>query len=40
VRCSRAAHDNGEDVDFGAWLVAADGIGEGGVLGTYELGCL
>jgi hypothetical protein len=40
VQCSHAAHDHGEDVDFGAWPVAADGIGEGGVFGMYELGCL
>jgi hypothetical protein len=29
VRCARAAHDDGEDVDIGLWPVVADGIGEG-----------
>jgi hypothetical protein len=40
VRCARAAHDDGEDVDFSTWPVAADGICEGCVFGTNQLGCL
>jgi hypothetical protein len=40
VQCTRAAHDNGEDVNFGTWPVVAEGIGEGGGFGTNELGCL
>jgi hypothetical protein len=32
VRCTRAAHDDGKDVDLGTWRVATDGIGEGGFL--------
>jgi hypothetical protein len=29
VRCTRAANDDGKDVDFGTWPLLADGIGEG-----------
>jgi hypothetical protein len=37
---TRAAHDDGKDVDLGTWPVAADGIGEGGLFGANEMGCL
>jgi hypothetical protein len=40
MRCARAAHDDGEDVDFGTWPMVADGICEGCVFGTNQLGCL
>ena len=40
VRCARAAHDYGEDVDFGTWPVLADGIGEEGVFGADHLSCV
>jgi hypothetical protein len=40
VRCTRAAHDDGEDVDLGTLPVAADGICEGCVLGTNQMGYL
>jgi hypothetical protein len=40
VWCTRAAHDDGEDVDFGTWPMVADGICEGFVFGTDQLGCL
>jgi hypothetical protein len=40
VRCTRAAQDDGKDVDSGTWLVVADGIGEGGVFGANHLGCV
>jgi hypothetical protein len=40
VRCTRAAHDDGENVDLCTWPVATDGIGEGGVFGTNDLGYL
>jgi hypothetical protein len=40
VRCTRAAHDDGEDVDHCAWPVAADGVCEGCVFGAYEVSCL
>jgi hypothetical protein len=40
VRCTRAAHDDGEDVDLGTWLMVADGICEGCVFGTDQVGCL
>jgi hypothetical protein len=31
VWCTRAAYDDGEDVDFGTGPMLADRIGEGGV---------
>ena len=37
---ARAAHDDGEDVDCDTWPVVADGMCEGGVFGTDQLGCL
>jgi hypothetical protein len=40
VRCTRAAHDDGEDVDCGTSLVLTYGIGEGAVFGTNQLGCV
>jgi hypothetical protein len=40
VRFTRAAHDDGEFVDFGSWTLAADGICEGCVFGTNQLGCV
>jgi hypothetical protein len=40
VRCARAAHDDGEDVDFGTFLVVAYGICEGCVFGSNQVGCL
>jgi hypothetical protein len=40
VRCTRAAHDDGEDVDLGTWPVVADGICEGRVFGSNQVGCL
>jgi hypothetical protein len=40
VRCTRAAHDDGEDVDFGSWLVLADDIGEGVVFGANQFSCV
>jgi hypothetical protein len=40
VWCTCAAHDDGKDVDFGTWRVVSDGIGERGVFGTNQLGCL
>jgi hypothetical protein len=40
VRRARAAHDDGEDVDLGTWPVGADGICEGCVFGTNQVGCL
>jgi hypothetical protein len=40
VRCTPAAHDDGEDVDLGTWLVVADGICEGCVFCSNEVGCL
>jgi hypothetical protein len=39
VRCARAAHDDGEDVDLGTWPVIADGICEGCVFGANQVGC-
>jgi hypothetical protein len=40
VRSARAANDDGEDVDFGTSPLAADGLCEGCVIGTNQLGCL
>ena len=40
VRCTCAAHDDGEDVDHCAWPVVADGVRKGCVFGTYEVGCV
>jgi hypothetical protein len=40
VRCTRAAHDDGEDVDLGIKPVVADGICEGCVFGSNQVGCL
>jgi hypothetical protein len=40
VRCTRAAHHDGEDVYIGTWPMAADGICEGCVFGTNQVGCL
>jgi hypothetical protein len=40
VRCTRAAHDDGEDVDLGTWPLVADGICEGCVFGANQLGFL
>jgi hypothetical protein len=40
VRCTRAAHDDVKDVDFGTWLVLADGIGEWSVSRAYQLSCV
>jgi hypothetical protein len=40
VRCTRAAHDDGEDADFGTLPMAADGICEGCVFGTHQLDCV
>jgi hypothetical protein len=40
VRCTRAAHDDGRDVDFGTWLVLADGNGEGGVFAADHYSCV
>jgi hypothetical protein len=31
VRCTCAAHDYGKNIDFGTWVVSANGIGDGGV---------
>jgi hypothetical protein len=40
VRCARAAHDYGEDVDLSTWPVATDGICKGCVFGTNQVGRL
>jgi hypothetical protein len=40
VRCTRTAHDDGKDVNFGTWPVMADGIGEGGVCGENQMSCV
>jgi hypothetical protein len=40
VRCARAAHDHGEDVDIGTWPLVADGICEGCVFGANQVICL
>jgi hypothetical protein len=40
VRCTRAAHDDRDDVYLYAWRVAADGVRKGCVFGTYEMSCL
>jgi hypothetical protein len=40
VRCTRAAHNDGEDIYQCALPVAADGVCKGGVFGTYEVRCL
>ena len=40
VRCARAAHDDGEDVDYGSWPVVADGICEGCVFVSNQVGCV
>jgi hypothetical protein len=40
VRCARAAYDDGEDIDLGTWPVVADGICEGCVFGSNQVGCL
>jgi hypothetical protein len=40
VRCTRADHDDGEDVDCGTWPMLTYGIGEGGVFGTNQLDCV
>jgi hypothetical protein len=40
VWCTRAAHDDGEDVDLGILPVVADGIREGCVFGSNQVGCL
>jgi hypothetical protein len=40
VRCTCAAYDDGEDVDYGTWPVDADGICEGCVFGSSQVGCL
>jgi hypothetical protein len=37
VRCTRAAHDDGVDVDLGIWLVVADGNCEGCVFGSNQV---
>ena len=34
VRCTCAAHDNGEDIDHCAWPVVSDGVREGCVFGA------
>jgi hypothetical protein len=39
-RARSAAHDDGEDVYFGTWPMAADGICEGCVFGANQVGCL
>jgi hypothetical protein len=40
VRCTRAAHDEGKDVDFSTWPMLEDDIGEGGVYGANHLRCV
>jgi hypothetical protein len=40
VRSTRAANDNGEDVDVGARRMDSDGICEGCVFGVNQLGCV
>jgi hypothetical protein len=40
VRCTCAARDDGKDVDFGTWLVLANGVGEGGVFLANHLKCV
>ena len=40
MRRARAAHDDGEDVDLVSWPVVADGVCEGCVFGSNEVGCL
>jgi hypothetical protein len=40
VRCTHAAHDDGEDVDLGTWPVGTDGICEGCVSRSNQVGCL
>jgi hypothetical protein len=40
VRCARAAHDYGENVDLGTWPVATDGICEGCIFGSNQVGCV
>jgi hypothetical protein len=40
VWCTRAAHDDGEDVDLGTWPLVADGMCEGCVFGSNQVGCL
>jgi hypothetical protein len=40
VRRACAAHDDGKDVDFSTWPVAADSICEGCVFGANQVGCL
>jgi hypothetical protein len=40
VRCTRAAHDDGNDVDLCTWQVSADGIGERGVFDANHVSCV
>jgi hypothetical protein len=40
MRCTRAAHDDGEDVDLGTSPVVADGICEGCVFCSNQVGYL
>jgi hypothetical protein len=40
VRCARAAHNDGEDVDFDTWPVVAYGVCEGCVFVPNQVGCL
>jgi hypothetical protein len=40
VLCTRAAHDDRKDVDFGTSPVLTNGIGEGGVFFASHLRCV
>jgi hypothetical protein len=40
VRSTCAAHDDGEDVNYGAMPLLTYGIGEGSVFGTTQMGCV